>query len=618
MSEDKTQDRKSVKIAISLFDPKNDHWNVKNASGKANRRNSTSVAFAKENVLCGANHFLLIHEKEYAKTARGIVGTIESGMKSTRETILKHQSRNRHKTEVNEQEQPNGIPQPSVTAIEAAYEDVWDLENCLSAIDTTLKQYETIFKAASRATLLINLSNGTFAQRTALGLWAIRQARGEHPNCRCRFATAREDSSFAFTGENDTSFHFLQTGIETGNRRFHDILDMLERLTNRIHDNKAQRDPILITGDTGSGKSRIVNLIITYLKQLDPKNKTDANCISQNITAIAPTLIENELFGHEKDAFTGATDQKKGLFEQANGGILFLDEIGEMPMELQPKILTVLDSGKFRRLGGSEVVKSNFLLICGTNKDLEAQIAAGKFRRDLYERINVWSFHLPSLKERLQADGATSGNDPRKDCEANIAYERGRWKQETGVAVTFDADAKETFVRYALRAEWKGNFREFHAFFRHLAMFPSGNNHTITKQDVEKEISRRTGDTEMSAPECTDDENLFLRLVPEASQANINAILLVQVRKAIEVCARAKNQAVAARELFNATYAALNLGGKKFNEAQQMNRFFNQRDLRTLGLSFNSIKNAAVELGYRNNARRGTDTSPQDSTAPST
>ena len=140
MSEDKTQDRKSVKIAISLFDPKNDQWNVKNASGKANRRNSTSVAFAKENVLCGANHFLLIYEKEYAKTARGIVGTIESGMKSTRETILKHQSRNRHKTEVNEQEQPNGIPQPSVTAKEAAYEDVWDLENCLSAIDAKLKQ----------------------------------------------------------------------------------------------------------------------------------------------------------------------------------------------------------------------------------------------------------------------------------------------------------------------------------------------------------------------------------------------------------------------------------------------------------------------------------------------
>jgi DNA-binding NtrC family response regulator len=151
---------------------------------------------------------------------------------------------------------------------------------------------------------------------------------------------------------------------------------------------------ILITGNTGTGKS-FLSGSIHYNSPRRNKPFIKINCAN-----IPESLLESELFGHEKGAFTGADKQRIGRFEQANGGTIFLDEIGEISLEIQTKLLRVLEEKSFERIGGNKTIQVNVRVIAATNKDLPSQIAAGKFREDLYYRINVLPVQLPPLKER--------------------------------------------------------------------------------------------------------------------------------------------------------------------------------------------------------------------------
>jgi len=152
--------------------------------------------------------------------------------------------------------------------------------------------------------------------------------------------------------------------------------------------------PVLITGETGSGK----NVAARSIHYRGPDHH--APFISINCAALPESLIEAELFGHEKGAFTGAAGLKKGMFEMAEGGTIFLDEIGEMPMALQAKLLGVLDDGTFRRLGGTTVLRVQVRVIAATSVDLEKAIRQKKFREDLYYRLGVIKLHLPPLRDR--------------------------------------------------------------------------------------------------------------------------------------------------------------------------------------------------------------------------
>src|SRR5829696_2604485 len=151
---------------------------------------------------------------------------------------------------------------------------------------------------------------------------------------------------------------------------------------------------VLLRGESGTGKEMIANAI--HYNSLRSKRPL----IKLNCAALPDTLIEAELFGHEKGAFTGADRFKKGRFEMAEGGTLFLDEIGDLPLQTQIKLLRVLQEREFERLGGTETIKSNIRLITATNKNLEQAIANGSFREDLYYRLNVFAIHLPPLRER--------------------------------------------------------------------------------------------------------------------------------------------------------------------------------------------------------------------------
>ena len=170
-------------------------------------------------------------------------------------------------------------------------------------------------------------------------------------------------------------------------RRMHDVFALLDKYIEAD-------DPVLILGESGTGKELVARAIWEH----GPRAK--GQFVSENVAALPESLLESELFGHVKGAFTGAHQDRKGLLETASGGVLFLDEIGEMPLDLQAKLLRVIEDGRVRRIGAREPVSVDVRLITATNRNLEDMVRDGEFRDDLYYRLNVLPVHLPPLRER--------------------------------------------------------------------------------------------------------------------------------------------------------------------------------------------------------------------------
>jgi DNA-binding NtrC family response regulator len=196
---------------------------------------------------------------------------------------------------------------------------------------------------------------------------------------------------------------------------------------------------VLILGESGTGKE----LAARALHELSPRNR--APMITVNCAAIPEGLIESELFGHEKGAFTGATETRRGLIEAADGGTLFLDEIGELPLEVQARLLRVLQEGEIRRVGANHARKVNIRLIAATHRDLQQMVAEGTFREDLYYRLQVMELNLPPLRER--------GTDIVELAEALLAKNCKRLNRPS---MRYSPEAMELIRAY----RWPGNVRE--------------------------------------------------------------------------------------------------------------------------------------------------------------
>ncbi|MBI3546423.1 MAG: nitrogen regulation protein NR(I) [Gammaproteobacteria bacterium] len=222
---------------------------------------------------------------------------------------------------------------------------------------------------------------------------------------------------------------------------------------------------VLINGESGTGKE----LVARALHNHSPR--ADKAFIAINIAAVPNELLESELFGHEKGAFTGATNQRKGRFEQANEGTLFLDEIGDMPQSLQTRLLRVLQDGKFYRVGGHEQVETNVRIIAATNQHLENRVKEGRFREDLFHRLNVIRIHLPPLRER------------HEDIPALARYFLKKSAIELSVeAKRLTPPAEE----YMSRLAWPGNVRQLENTCRWLTvMAPS---QTVRVEDLPPEL----------------------------------------------------------------------------------------------------------------------------------
>jgi len=250
-----------------------------------------------------------------------------------------------------------------------------------------------------------------------------------------------------------------------------DVLRMISRL-------KDTRTPVLISGESGTGKE-LVARAIHFRGALAQTNFVAVDC-----GALVPTLMESELFGYEKGAFTGATKSKAGLFQAANGGTIFLDEIGELPLEMQTKLLRVLQEKEVRPVGRNEKINVDVRVIAATNRDLESAYRAGTFRKDLYFRLNVVTVHLPPLRER------------RSDIPMLVRHFLNRYAPGTHLPITPAA------MKCLLQYDWPGNVRELENCIARAVTL--GDQHVIDVQDLPPAIrTEQAASSEMTAQDAS-------------------------------------------------------------------------------------------------------------------
>tara|TARA_R110000850_G_scaffold14189_12_gene45493 strand:+ start:289 stop:1710 length:1422 start_codon:yes stop_codon:yes gene_type:complete len=212
--------------------------------------------------------------------------------------------------------------------------------------------------------------------------------------------------------------------------------------------------PVLITGESGVGKEVVSNAIHKFSR------RAKSEYVAINCAAIPSNLLESELFGHEKGAFTGAVSQRIGRFEQCDGGTLFLDEIGDMPMEVQSKLLRVLQSGEYSRVGGNQTLHSDVRILAATNKRLEEEVEHGTFREDLFYRLNVVRIHIPPLRRRIE--------DVRLLADYFLKLQSAKGKNR---AMQFSSEAISMLEEYS----WPGNVRELENLIERACVLASGN-----------------------------------------------------------------------------------------------------------------------------------------------
>jgi transcriptional regulatory protein RtcR len=262
---------------------------------------------------------------------------------------------------------------------------------------------------------------------------------------------------------------FLKYGIATRSPAFNRLIERIERVA------IASPSPLLLIGPTGAGKTRLARRIYDLKKS---KHLISGPYVEVNCATLRGEQAMAALFGHVKGAFTGAVGARPGLLRAADGGVLFLDEIGELGLDEQAMLLKAIESGTFLPVGSDQEVSSRFQLIAGTNRDLFSRVSQQLFREDLLARINLWTFDLPGLRERPE------------DIEPNLDFELDQLSARFSQSFRFNLEARQRFLQFAAspQALWRGSFRELNgALERMCTLSPAGR---ITLDAVEEEITR--------------------------------------------------------------------------------------------------------------------------------
>lgn len=263
------------------------------------------------------------------------------------------------------------------------------------------------------------------------------------------------------------------------------VLDKIERVA-------PSKATVLVTGESGVGKEGVADAI----HRLSPRNKEPL--IKVHCAALSETLLESELFGHEAGAFTGADKMQKGRFELAHGGTIFLDEIGEISQSVQVKLLRVLQNRQFERVGGEKTIDVDVRIIAATNKNLEEEVKAGRFREDLFYRLNVVTVEVPPLRER------------KEDIPLLVASFMEKFNTENGKNVKgFDSKAKNALINYS----WPGNIRQLQNVVEGcVAMSVSD---TIKYSDLPDSLKSANGDQSIIIPVGTSLEEAEMMIIQE-------------------------------------------------------------------------------------------------------
>ena len=379
-----------------------------------------------------------------------------------------------------------------------------------------------------------------------------------------RYDTLRE----RFEAEKAQHWQTLQANLITQNAAYQQLISDIEKVATR------STAPILLMGATGAGKSQLATQIYALKKASNHTTGTAKTTgqskytlgkfVEVNCATLRGDVAMSVLFGHVKGAFTGAASSRDGLLKSADGGLLFLDEIGELGLDEQAMLLTALEEQRFYPVGSDTPVSVSFQLMAGTNKDLRQAVADGEFRADLFARLNTWTFFLPSLKDRLE------------DLPANINYELARLGSEQQQQYRFEPTARQRYETFAtsLDATWQGNFRDLTASMTRLTTLADSK--VIRVADVEAEIERlchlwalpnnsapslqnslsnKKADSHFNSDFNTQQietasDAVLEHYVEESVLATIDPFEAVQLAYVIGVCQQHKNQAAAGRYLY--------------------------------------------------------------------
>jgi transcriptional regulatory protein RtcR len=363
-----------------------------------------------------------------------------------------------------------------------------------------------------------------------------------------------------FQKERTEGLSFLKAGIDTRNAAYNRLIERVEKVA------IASRDPVLLVGPTGSGKSQLARRIYDLKKA---RRQVGGELVEVNCATLRGDAAMSTLFGHVRGAYTGAAEARGGMLRKADKGVLFLDEIGELGSDEQAMLLRAIEDKTFFPVGSDRAVQSDFQLIAGTNRDLAARVAGGRFREDLLARINLWTFALPGLRERPE------------DIEPNLEFELERVGDDVKQRLTLSREARDRYLAFARSPEalWSANFRDFGASVRRMATLCEGGRISVAEVDDEVERLRAQWRGERDSAAVTG--GLLERLLDRHALAALDHFDRVQLEAVVRVCRSARSLSEAGRALFAASRAART----STNDADRLRKY-----LARFGLTLQAIQ----------------------------
>ncbi len=348
---------------------------------------------------------------------------------------------------------------------------------------------------------------------------------------------------------------YLKSGIATKNAHFNRMITQIEKVAVR------SKAPILLIGPTGAGKSMLAKNLYA-LKQT--QHSLSGRFVEVNCATLRGDTASSALFGHVRGAFTGAAEARAGLLKSADGGLLFLDEIGELGQDEQAMLLRAIEDKRFLPMGSDKEVSSDFQLLAGTNRDLTEAVQLGRFREDLFARLNLWTFYLPSLKERAE------------DIEPNLEFELARFAKANNEQIRFNSDAKSRYLKFAqsVEASWPGNFRDLGASITRMATLSHAGR--INMDVVDEEITRlqrlwaKRGENSTAA-----DANTAALQALGIDIAQLDRFDRAQLLDVLAICRASRTMSDAGRTLFQASRAAK----KSSNDADRLRKYLARFEL---------------------------------------
>lgn len=466
-------------------------------------------------------------------------------------------------------------PETIVEPVLMEIRDPWDFVEVYSALHDFVRHYRFDTQANE---YLVHITTGTHVAQICLFLLTESRyfpakllqtsppRRGGFPDTGQVTVVDLDLSQYnqlaaRFEQERQEDVSFLKFGIATKNANFNRTIEEIEQVALR------SQAPILLTGPTGAGKSFLAKRIFELKKA---KHQLDGDFVDVNCATLRGDGAMSALFGHVKGAFTGAMQARAGYLKAADGGLLFLDEIGELGLDEQAMLLKAIEERRFFPLGSDKEVASEFQLIVGTHRYLADDVRQGRFREDLFARINTWLYRLPGLSER------------REDIEPNLDFELERIGQQLGKLVRFNSDAKKVYLKYAMDSAttWNGNFRDLSASLFRLATFSDAGriDHNNVDRELER-LSQRQGQRERVSGEI----EVELHDHPDWKEVHkgLDPFDEVQLRYVLQVCRSSSSMSEAGRILFCQSRQNKRMN----NDADRLRKYLGK-----FNLSFSQIK----------------------------